>query len=74
VTEAEVLSFKTGYMLACCNLVNLHDEPGLAYDVLAEAGITRADVKAMELCDYDAKALRKIRKERPMKGDPISRK
>jgi hypothetical protein len=74
MTKAEDLAFKTGYLLACCNLVNLHDEPGLACDVLAEAGIKQADVKEMDLCDFDAKALKIIRKERPTLGDPISRK
>jgi hypothetical protein len=71
MAEAETLAFKTGYLIACCNVVNLHDQPGIAYDVLAEAGITTADVKAMDLSEYDAKALRIIRKERPSKGDPI---
>jgi hypothetical protein len=72
-TDAEKFAFNTGYLLACCNIVNLHDQPGIAYDVLAEAGITRADVKAMDLCEYDAEALKIIRKERPTQGDPISR-
>jgi hypothetical protein len=72
--DAEALAFKAGYLIACCNIVNLHDEPGIACDVLAEAGITQADVKAMDLCDYDARALKIIRKQRPDRGDPISRR
>lgn len=74
MTEAETLAFKTGYLIACCNLVNLHDEPCIASDVLAEAGITTADVRAMDLCEYDAKALRAIRKARPSHDDPIERR
>lgn len=73
MTEAEALAFKTGYLIACCNLVHLHDEPGLACDVLAEGGINQADVKAMGLSGYDAEALKAIRKERPTQGDPIWR-
>lgn len=72
--DAEALAFKAGYLIACCNIAHLHDEPGIACDVLAEAGITQADVKAMELCDYDARALKEIRKQRPERGDPISRR
>jgi hypothetical protein len=70
MTDAETLAFKTGYLLACCNLQNLHDQPGMARDVLGEAGITTADVKAMGLSGYDAKALREIRQCR---DDPIIR-
>ncbi len=71
---AKALAFNTGYLIACCNIENLHGEPGIAYDVLVEAGITRDEVKAMNLCDYDARALKKIRKERPAQGDPILRR
>lgn len=62
-------AFLHGYLIACCNLQNLHDAPGMAADVLAEASITRADVRAMGLSEYDAKALREIRKGRG--EDPI---
>lgn len=53
-------AFKFGYTLACCTLTNLHDQPGMAHDVLKDLGLTRQDVKAMDLSEYDAKALRKI--------------
>lgn len=61
--------FKGGYLLACCNLVHLHDRPCLASDVLGEAGITEADVAAMDLTDFDAKALSEIRAAR--QTDPL---
>jgi hypothetical protein len=64
MTDAEKLAFNTGYLIACCNLVNMHDRPCLASDVLAEAGITEADVQAMGLTEYDQRALEKIRKGR----------
>jgi hypothetical protein len=70
MSDAETLAFKTGYLLACCNLHNLHDQPTMARDVLAEASITTADVKAMDLSEYDIKALREIRDTR---DDPIIR-
>lgn len=72
-TKAEDVAFKAGYLIACCNIVSMHDEPGIACDVLAEAGITTADVKAMDLCEHDVSALKIIRKQRPEKGDPIER-
>jgi len=54
-------AFKAGYLLACCNVVNLHNEETIAADVLAEGGITEADVRKMDLSDYDKAALRKMR-------------
>lgn len=53
-------AFNHGYVIACCNVANLHDEPGIAHDALRELGVTKAEVKRMGLCDYDAKALREI--------------
>lgn len=70
MTEAEEAAWKNGYLIACCNLTNLHDRPELANDVLAEAGITKAEVKRMKLSDYDKRALREIRKAR--REDPLS--
>jgi len=70
MTNAEKAAFNNGYLLACCNLANMHDRPCLAADVLAEAGITEADVKAMDLSEYDAGALEKIRNAR--RDDPLS--
>ena len=61
-SDSDTLEFKRGYMLACCNLVNMHDEPTIGAEVLAAADITKADVKAMDLTDYDATALREMRK------------
>jgi hypothetical protein len=56
--------FNHGYVIACCNVTNLHDEPGIAHDTLRELGVTKAEVKRMGLCDYDAKALREIERAR----------
>lgn len=56
--------FNVGYVLACANLVNLHDQPGMAADVMAQAGISWAEVKRMGLSEYDMRALRLIRQEK----------
>lgn len=56
--EAEL---KRGYLIACCNIENLHGETDIAADVLIECPISQADVDAMDLSDYDAEALVKIR-------------
>ncbi len=68
--EAETYGFKAGYLIACCNLVNLHDQPSIACDVLAEAGLSEADVDAMDLSEYDLRALKEIREGR--RDDPIA--
>lgn len=61
---AEKTAFEHGYVLACCNIVNLHDEPTIAHCTLSELGITREAVKDMNLSEYDLKALRKIERDR----------
>lgn len=69
--EAEDRGFRAGYLLACCNIASLHNEPSIASDILAEAGITAAQVKAMDLSEYDAAALKEIRAAR--NTDPITK-
>lgn len=54
--------FDRGYVIACCNLENLHGESDLAWDVLAELGVSRADIRRMDLCEYDMRALKRIEK------------
>lgn len=61
-TEGEKRAFNAGYVLACCNLQNLHDEPTIAADVLREIGISRSQVRDMGLSEYDMSALREILK------------
>jgi len=73
MSPAETAAFKAGYLLACCTMQNMHDQPGIACDVLAEAGITENDVAAMDLCEYDAKALAEIRTARGANGDPVEK-
>ncbi|KFL89050.1 hypothetical protein AmDm5_1849 [Acetobacter malorum] len=61
--------FNAGYLLACCNISNMHNEESIASDILAEAGITEEEVKSLDLSEYDATALVKIREAR--NTDPI---
>lgn len=65
--EAEL---KRGYLIACCNIENLHNETDIAADVLIECPISQEDVDGMDLSDYDAEALERIRAARA--EDPIS--
>jgi hypothetical protein len=58
--EPENLEFLRGYVLAVCNLNNMHDMPSVAWDVLLQLGVTKAEIKRLDLSEYDAKALRKI--------------
>lgn len=64
VEDARKQAFAHGYLLACCNIMNLHGDSVIAFDVLAEAGISEDEATAMDLCEYDEKALAKIRAER----------
>lgn len=65
------LDFERGYVLACCNLWHLHREDAVAYDVLSELGVSRADVRRMGLTEYDLTALRKIEKARGKSNSPF---
>lgn len=51
-----------GAMLAISVLIALHDQPGMAADVLVELGLHAAD--CTELDEYDKQNLKKIQGER----------
>jgi hypothetical protein len=61
-------AFSHGYLLACCNVANLHGHPEIAFDILSELGISKAEVEAMDLCDYDLDALKEIETARGNKS------
>jgi hypothetical protein len=68
--EARVaVAFNHGYVIACCNLQNLHGSADEACDVLAELGVKQHEIEAMDLSEYDATALAEIRVAR--KDDPV---
>jgi hypothetical protein len=69
MTDEKRKAFNAGYLLACCNVQNMHGMDCIAADVLAEAGITLADLQAMDLSEDDANALSAIREARDK--DPI---
>ena len=58
------LEFARGYVIACCNLVNLHDQPGMAHDVLLELGLKKDELQAMDLTDYDMAAFKEAEADR----------
>lgn len=60
---SETDNFNVGYVLACANIVNLHNDPVIAANVLGELGVSWTDIKRMGLSDYDMAALRKIKRE-----------
>ncbi|ASL39503.1 hypothetical protein CBI36_02905 [Acetobacter oryzifermentans] len=62
-------SFNFGYLTACCNLCNMHNEGSIAADVLSQVDITQSEVAAMDLSEYDSNALQIIRRSRI--PDPI---
>lgn len=66
---ADSLEFKRGYLLACTNMMNLHGDSVIAYDTLIQIDLTEAEVKAMDLAEYDEQGLAEIRAEG--RGDPI---
>lgn len=49
--------FNIGYVIACCNLINLHGADIAAVDTLKQLGITRTEIDAMDLSEYDLSAL-----------------
>lgn len=61
---AEEREFNRGYLIACCNLTNLHDMPEVGFDVLRELGLSKAQVDGFGLSEYDTEALRNIEKSR----------
>ena len=58
-----------GYVIACCELVNMHDMPEVAADLLMDMGITESEIKMMGLDEVDLDHLREIRAARGR--DPI---
>ncbi len=50
--------FEIGYVMALCNLTNLHDEPSMASDALLELGKSKAQIlQGNDWTDDDLKAL-----------------
>lgn len=52
-------------MFAAASLHRLHDQPGMAADVIREAGLCELDCSAMD--EFEKEPLRVINKERGMK-------
>jgi hypothetical protein len=52
--------FARGYVIACCNLSNLHREPSMAREIFFQLGVTKAEIERMDLSEYDLKAVKKM--------------
>ncbi|MBN8241742.1 hypothetical protein JF546_01800 [Nitratireductor aquimarinus] len=58
---SKLTDFERGYVIACANLMALHDNEVIAADVLRELGIHWSKIARAGLCDCDIDALRKLR-------------
>jgi hypothetical protein len=63
VEKLRECAFGHGYLIATANIVHLHDQPGIAEDVLREGGVKRADMETLGLTEYDLKPLRAMFRE-----------
>ena len=54
--------FNRGYVIAVCNIVNLHGETTIAEDVLQQLNITESELIPMDLSEYDQAAIDNIKK------------
>ena len=52
--------FARGYVIACCNLSNLHRAPSMARDIFLQLGVTKAEIERMDLSEYDLGAIKKM--------------
>jgi hypothetical protein len=52
---ADEKEFRLGYVMAVANLMHLHDQPTIAADLLAEAGLTLPQIRGLGLSDFDMK-------------------
>ena len=53
----ERTEFNRGYVLACANIVNLHGADVAVMEGFAQLGISKAELKALDLCEYDQRAI-----------------
>lgn len=56
--------FYEGVIYAACLLIRLHDQPGMASDILKEAGLRTWDCSGLE--EFEKEMLRVINKEKDM--------
>jgi len=52
------MAFEQGILMAASALVSLHDQPGMAADIVSEFGLHEADCSQLD--EYDKRNLRKI--------------
>ncbi len=56
--------FEMGIVIAAVNIVHLHDQPGIAADVLKDAGLR--SFNCSNFSEYDKESFRKINHEKGM--------
>lgn len=55
--------FDRGYVIACLNTFSMHGDSVISGEAFVQLGITRDEVKALDLSDYDLDTLKKLEKE-----------
>ncbi|UGQ24166.1 MazG-like family protein [Brucella anthropi] len=55
--QRERTEFNRGYVLACANIVNLHGADAAVMEGFAQLGISKAELKALDLREYDQRAI-----------------
>lgn len=59
------LSFDDGILIAAATLMETHDQPGMAADIIKAIGLAEYDCSHLD--EFDKKQLRKINIERGMR-------
>jgi hypothetical protein len=54
---AEKRAFNHGYLIAVANIQHLHNEDTIAEDVFRELGSSTAEVRSLDLTEYDMEVL-----------------
>ncbi|KZL27034.1 hypothetical protein [Pseudovibrio sp. WM33] len=53
MTQDEKKAYMAGYIAACTQIAQTHNQPTMAAELLRSAGLTDDEVKALQLSDFD---------------------
>ena len=53
--------FNRGYILACCNIQNILDQPGVGWEAINQLNISQTEIDKLDLSEHDQRTLEKIR-------------
>lgn len=59
--EQKETEFNRGYILACCNIQNILDQPGVGWEAINQLNISQTEIDKLDLSERDQKILEKIR-------------